>query len=53
MKKYENGYLPKINYWQGKFDVAKEENNTSKMIEALDKLIYFVKRQKEVYGELA
>jgi len=49
-RNYENGYLPKIEYWQGQYDVAKEAGNQSGMVKALDKLTYFVKRQAEVYG---
>lgn len=47
---YENGYLPKIEFWQGKYDSAKETGNFTGMLTALNKLTYFVKRQKEVYG---
>jgi hypothetical protein len=50
--KYQNGYLPKIQYWQGQYDVAKEIGNQAGMVKALDKLTYFVQRQKEVYGTL-
>jgi hypothetical protein len=52
MSKYVNGYLPKIEYWQGQYNSAKESGNTSGMVKALDKLTYFVQRQKEVYGTL-
>ena len=51
MSKYVNGYLPKIEYWQGQYNSAKESGNTSGMVKALDKLTYFVQRQNEVYGE--
>ena len=49
-KRYVNGYLPKIEYWQGQYDVAKEAGNQGGMVKALEKLTYFVKRQAEVYG---
>ena len=49
-RNYENGYLPKIKYWQSQYDVAKDAGNETGMVKALDKLIYFVQRQKEVYG---
>lgn len=50
--KYKNGYMEKIGYWQYKFDKFKANNDLSSMIYALDKLTYFVKRQKEVYGTI-
>ena len=52
MSKYANGYQPKIQFWQEKYDSAKESGDTNVMLIALDKLTYFVKRQKEVYGTL-
>ena len=48
--KYPDGYGPKINYWQGQFDTAKEAGDYDGMGKALDKLTYFVKKQKEIYG---
>ncbi len=49
-KFYVNGYGAKIQYWQEQYDMAKEIGNTTSMLKALDKLTYFVKRQKEVSG---
>ena len=49
-RNYPNGYLPKINYWQGKYDEAKSNNDYTQMEYALDKLIYFVQRQRLVYA---
>ena len=49
--KYPNGYQPKIQYWQGQYDVAKEIGNQTGMVKALDKLTYFVQRQNEVYEQ--
>lgn len=49
-RNYVNGYLPKIEYWQSQYDIAKESGNTTSMLKALDKLTYFVQRQKQVYG---
>jgi len=49
-KFYVNGYGAKIQYWQEQYDLAKEGGNTTSMLKALDKLTYFVQRQKEVYG---
>jgi len=51
-KFYMNGYGAKIQYWQEQYDGAKESGNTNGMLKALDKLTYFVKRQKEVYGTI-
>ena len=48
--KYPYGYQPKINFWQERYDQAKIDNDLSIMEHCLDKLIYFVKRQQEVYG---
>lgn len=48
MNRYPNGYQPKIDYWQGQYDVAKENGNTSSMLRALDKLTYFVQRQQTI-----
>jgi hypothetical protein len=49
-RNYENGYLPKIEYWQSQYDLAKEAGNQAGVLKALNKLVYFVQRQKEVYG---
>jgi hypothetical protein len=48
--KYPDGYGPKINYWQGQFDTAKKANDYFGMNKALDKLIYFVNKQQQIYG---
>jgi len=50
--KYANGYLPKIEFWNAQYQSAKETGNQAGMVKALDKLTYFVQRQKEVYGTL-
>ena len=50
LNKYPNGYQPKINFWQERYDQAKSDNDLSTMNYCLDKLIYFVKRQREVYA---
>lgn len=49
-KFYVNGYGAKIQYWQEQYDEAKAGGNTTLMLKCLDKLTYFVQRQKEVYG---
>ena len=48
--KYPDGYMPKINYWQGQFDTSKEVIDYAVMNKALDKLKYFVNKQQEIYG---
>ena len=47
-RKYENGYLPKIEYWTGKLEEAKEAGNVAGIMKAADKIAYFVLRQKEL-----
>ena len=49
-RNYPNGYVPKINFWQGQYDVAKSNNDLTQMEYCLDKLIYFVQRQRLVYA---
>ena len=51
MSKYENGYLPKIQYWNGKLQKALNECDTRMVDMASMKLKYFTMRQMEVYGE--
>lgn len=50
-RKYENGYLPKMEYWQGKFEEAKASHDFYGMKQAVEKYAYFAIRQAEVYGE--
>ena len=50
MSKYENGYLPKISYWQEKWQEATKSNDVQGAVKAAKKLNYFIGRQKEVYG---
>lgn len=47
MAKYENGYIPKIDYW---FERYMEATTESQKSYAAEKMAYFIKRQKEVYG---
>lgn len=49
-RNYENGYLPKIEYWTGKLKEAKEAGNVAGIMKAADKIAYFTTRQKVVYG---
>jgi hypothetical protein len=49
--KYQMGIYPRFS--TGKVStMAKEIGNQTGMVKALDKLTYFVQRQKEVYGTL-
>ena len=48
MNKYENGYLPKIEYW---LDKAVEGRTKAGREHAKSKVLYFLNRQVEVYGK--
>ena len=48
-RKYPEGYLPKIKYWQGKLQSATNEHDKA---HAASKLAYFVVRHTDVYGAL-
>jgi len=48
--KHPYGYQPKINFWSDRYDQAKSDNDLSTMEYCLDKLTYFIKRQREVYA---
>jgi len=48
--KYTYGYQPKINFWSDRYDRAKSDNDLSTMEYCLDKLTYFIKRQRQVYA---
>jgi|SaaInl74LU_5_DNA_1037368.scaffolds.fasta_scaffold00196_55 hypothetical protein len=50
MSKYERGYLPKIEFWKGKLELAISSNNVGGIKVATEKLNYFVNRHIEVYG---
>lgn len=50
MNKYENGYMPKIEYWTGKMNEAVQALDAEGVAYAASKLVYFTKRQAEVYG---
>jgi len=47
MSKYENGYLPKIEYW---LDKVVEGRTKAGREHAKSKVLYFVQRQVEVYS---
>jgi len=44
-KKYPNGYLPKIQYWQYKVNRYINEGDITKAQYAVSKLSYFINRQ--------
>tara|TARA_Y100000389_G_C17425008_1_gene499045 strand:- start:1248 stop:1634 length:387 start_codon:yes stop_codon:yes gene_type:complete len=48
MKKYKNGFLPKISYWMEKWDSAAEVKDEESMKRAEEKLMYFFQRQLEI-----
>ena len=48
-RKYENGYLPKIEFWKGKLNLAIESGNVDGVEYATKKVQYFMNRQYEVY----
>ena len=48
MKKYKNGFLPKISYWMEKWDSASEVQDEVQMKRAEEKLMYFFQRQLEI-----
>ena len=49
-RNYENGYLPKIEYWQYKLNKAVEALDAEGVTYTASKLAYFIGRQAEVYG---
>ena len=50
MKKYERGYLPKIEYWRGYMISAIESLDEEAIKRAASKLEYFVGKQNSTYG---
>ena len=50
MNKHVNGYLPKIEYWKGKLNLAVEAGNVEGIKTSAEKIAYFVQRQVEVYS---
>ncbi len=47
-REYPNGYLPKIEYWQGQLKEAELKDNSVSIARAKEKLKYFVGRQAEL-----
>ena len=47
-RQYENGYLPKIQYWNEQFGIKMNEGNLDDAQHCLNKMNYFIIRQKEL-----
>jgi hypothetical protein len=47
--KYPDGYMPKIDFWQSQFCKAKTPEDEA---HAKSKIIWFCKKQNEVYGTM-
>jgi len=45
MSKYQNGYLPKISYWQTKWQEAIEKGDIPAALNAAKKVTYFIGRE--------
>lgn len=50
MNNYERGYLGKIEYWTHEAFAAKIMGDERRFLKAKEKIAYFTKRQKQVYG---
>ena len=50
MSKYENGYFPKIEYWQDKLNEAVASLDEVGIEKSAAKLAYFVGKQNSTYG---
>ena len=48
--KYPTGYLPKIQYWMGKWTEAMQNDDIERACQAEAKVEYFTNRQNQVYG---
>lgn len=49
-KRYPNGYMPKIDYWQGRLQKAINANNAEDQHQAKESIAFFVSKQNESYG---
>ncbi len=47
-KVYENGYYPKIQYWNEQFSIKINEDKLDDAQNCLNKMNYFIIRQKEL-----
>lgn len=45
---YENGYYPKIQYWNEQFGIKINEGKLDEAQQCLNKMNYFIIRQKEL-----
>lgn len=50
---YPNGYLPKIQYWNEQFNLRIQENKLDEAQQCLNKINYFIIRQKELQTKKA
>jgi len=48
--RYPNGYVPKINYWTKKAFAAKIAGEEDNFKRAKEKIKYFTKKHREIYG---
>lgn len=49
-KRYPNGYMPKIDYWQGRLLQAIGANNAEDQHQAMESIAFFVSKQNLYYG---
>ena len=49
-KRYPNGYMPKIDYWQGRLLQAINANNAEDQHQAKESIAFFVSKQNLYYG---
>ncbi len=49
-KRYPNGYMPKIDYWQGRLLQAINANNAEDQHQAKESIAFFVSKQNEAHG---
>jgi len=45
--RYPNGYIPKIEYWEGKMNIAIKLRDADGISYAADKLVYFVSQHQK------
>lgn len=50
MRKYNNGYQDKINYWRHVMVIRRDNGDVGGVVQALRKVNYFLNRQMEVCG---
>ena len=52
IKIYENGYYPKIQYWNEQFSIKINEGKLDDAQHCLNKMNYFIIRQKELNDKI-